>query len=149
MAPATSHGAWSGFTAATPRSTAAASPPLAPAVQRREEAVGAIGEEDLEESEWHALRRLDLITPRPVVERPRWRRAAAWLGTRSGRFTARTLTFGVWMLLGVMILVSEFLRYSGGGGGAPGRGWWNQPMIQVPWMNWTPGHLREKEPSEP
>jgi hypothetical protein len=110
---------------------------------------GAIGEEDLEESEWQALRRLDLITPRPVVERPRWRRAAAWLGTRSGRFTARTLTFGVWMLLGVMILVSEFLRYSGGGGGAPGRGWWNQPMIQVPWMNWTPGHLREKEPSEP
>lgn len=110
---------------------------------------GAIGEEDLEESEWQALRRLDLITPRPVVGRPRWRRAAAWLGTRSGRFTARTLTYGVWMLLGVMIVVSEFLRYSGGGGGAPGRGWWNQPMIQVPWMNWTPGHLREKEPSEP
>jgi hypothetical protein len=110
---------------------------------------GMIGEEDLEESEWHVLRRLDLITPRPAAERPRWRRFAAWLGTRSGRISARMLTFGVWMFLGVLILVSEFLRYSGGGGGAPGRGWWNQPMIQVPWFNWTPGHLREQEASEP
>jgi hypothetical protein len=103
---------------------------------------GSVAEGDLDESEWQALRRLDLIHPRPVLDPPRWRRAARWIGSRSGRLLAGTTTVGLWLGLGALILVSEFLRYSGGGGGVPGRGWWNQPMLQVPWLEWTPGHLR-------
>jgi hypothetical protein len=103
---------------------------------------GSVAVGDLDEAEWQALRRLDLIHPRQVLERPRWRRAARWIGTRSGRLLAGMATVGLWLGLGVLILVSEFLRYTGGDG-APGRGWWNQPMLQVPWLEWTPGHLRD------
>lgn len=104
---------------------------------------GACTGDDLDEREWHALRRLDLITPEARPVRGRFVRLAAWLATRAGRTSAVVATMLVWLGLAGLVVVSEFLRYSGGGGGTPGRGWWNQPMLQVPWFNYTPAQLEK------
>jgi len=107
---------------------------------------GAILDDDLGEWEWQALRRLELLTPCAAPERRWWMRLAAWLATRTGQLTAAAAVFLVWLALSFLILVSEFLART-----AHSRGWWNQPMIQLPWFDYTPdalweGRHRESKP---
>lgn len=45
------------------------------------------------------------------------------------------LTMAVWFGVVAQIYVGQFLNY------VPVRGWLNQPMIQAPWFNYTPGYL--------
>ncbi|MFN0067856.1 MAG: hypothetical protein ACKVYV_09500, partial [Limisphaerales bacterium] len=98
---------------------------------------GALGEDALGEAEWHALRRLGLLAPRPTPERVWFVRLAAWLATRAGQFTAAAIVFAGWFVLSFFVAVSEFINKT-----EHGRGWWNQPMIQLPWFDYTPGQLR-------
>ncbi len=98
---------------------------------------GALGEDALGEAEWHALRRLGLLTPRPAPERVWFVRLAAWLATRAGQVTAAAVVFAGWFVLSFFVAVSEFINKT-----EHGRGWWNQPMIQLPWFDYTPGRLR-------
>jgi len=99
---------------------------------------GVVTEDDLGEVEWHALRRLELLTPRPVPPRQGFVRLARWLATRTGQITAGAAVFVIWFGLSFLVIVSEFFSKS-----ELGRGWWNQPMIQLPWFDYTPNRLRE------
>lgn len=98
---------------------------------------GALTEDDLGDAEWHAFRRLELLVPVPAPER-RWLvRLAAWLATRTGQVTAAAAVFVVWFGFSFLVTVSEFAAHT-----EYGRGWWNQPMIQLPWFDYTPERLR-------
>ncbi|MBL9173071.1 MAG: hypothetical protein JNL10_06020 [Verrucomicrobiales bacterium] len=101
---------------------------------------GALTEDDLGEAEWQALRRLELLTPVPVPERGRWVRLAAWLATRTGRLAAGAAVFLIWFAFSFLAMVSEFAAITDFG-----RGWWNQPMVQLPWFDYTPARLRQGE----
>lgn len=105
---------------------------------------GALTEDDLGEAEWQALRRLDLLTPLPVPECGRWVRLAAWLATRTGRLAAGTAVVLIWFAFSFLAMVSEFAAISD-----YGRGWWNQPMVQLPWFDYTPARLRQGNEVEP
>lgn len=100
---------------------------------------GTIHEEALGENEWEALHRLDLLqyNPRrswhPVVE------AIAWLGTKFGRFTTGFALFLAWFSFVGQIYVSEFFIKM-----ELGKGWLNQPLVQLPWFNYTPNSLRQE-----
>lgn len=48
-------------------------------------------------------------------------------------------TIMLWFGFVAQIYVSEFLVYH------PMRGWMNQPLVQLPWYNYTPAHLRNPE----
>lgn len=106
---------------------------------RRAYQSGAILEDDLGEWEWQALRRLELLTPSTMPERRWWLRLAAWLATRTGQITAAAAVFLVWFALAFLVVVSEFLART-----EHSRGWWNQPIIQLPWFDYTPSALRER-----
>lgn len=99
---------------------------------------GGITEEELGEAEWHALRRLELLTPQPRPERKWFLRLARWLATRTGQISAAAALFLIWFGLSFLVVVSEFVAKT-----ELGRGWWNQPMIQLPWFDYTPNRLRE------
>lgn len=99
---------------------------------------GGITEDELGEAEWHALRRLELLTPQPRPERKWFLRLARWLATRTGQITAAASLFLIWFGLSFLVVVSEFVAKT-----ELGRGWWNQPMIQLPWFDYTPNRLRE------
>ena len=62
-----------------------------------------------------------------------WRKAAAWLGTRVGRALSSLVLFSVWIGFAMQLVASEFLNYH-----TAGRGWLNQPLIQLPWMPYLP-----------
>ena len=47
-------------------------------------------------------------------------------------------TFLVWLLFVVNVMTHAFFKFHVGG-----RGWWNQPLIQLPWFDYTPKALRE------
>ena len=70
-------------------------------------------------------------------------KALAWLATRTGRITAGVATFLVWLLFVFNVMTVEFLHFHVGG-----RGWWNQPLIQLPWFDYTPKYLREAAKEE-
>jgi hypothetical protein len=98
---------------------------------------GSISEDQLADGEWTALQRLGLIAVRPAPERSRWMRLLVWLGTRTGQIVAAAVTAGLWAIVVAQILVSEFVVKTD-----MGRGWWNQPLIQMPWFDYTPQRLR-------
>jgi hypothetical protein len=99
---------------------------------------GAVTLDQLAENEWEALHRLELLKPRAPSPRHAFVKLVAWLGTRAGRWTAGVATAIVWFMLVVQVMTSEFFNHT-----AWGRGWWNQPLIQLPWFNYTPQHLRD------
>ncbi|MBN8249316.1 MAG: hypothetical protein J0L84_17960 [Verrucomicrobia bacterium] len=111
---------------------------------RRAYQCGAILEDDLGEWEWQALRRLELLTPSAAPERRWWLRLAAWLATRTGQLTAAAAVFLVWFALSFLVVVSEFIARTD-----HSRGWWNQPMIQLTWFDYTPDALHERRHPEP
>ncbi len=98
---------------------------------------GLITADDLGEAEWHAFRRLDLLSSRPVPRRQWYFRLARWLATRSGQLTAAGSVFLIWFSFSFLVAVSEFVCKT-----EWGRGWWNQPLIQLPWFDYTPNALR-------
>ena len=104
---------------------------------------GVVTEDDLGEFEWHALRRLELLSPRREPEPRRLVRLARWLATRTGQLSAGAAVFAIWFGLSFLIVVAEFFCKT-----EFGRGWWNQPMIQLPWFDYTPNRLREAAHAE-
>lgn len=46
-------------------------------------------------------------------------------------------TLIVWIAFFAQIYMGEFLNYH------PVRGWMNQPLVQLPWFRYVPGHLVE------
>lgn len=103
---------------------------------------GALTEEALAENEWETLHRLGHLTVRPQPERHALVKAAAWLGTRMGRATTGVALFLVWFSFAAQIYVSEFFLKS-----PMGRGWLNQPLVQLPWFNYIPAQLKSDSES--
>lgn len=104
---------------------------------------GALTEEALAENEWETLHRLGLLTVRARPERHVLVRTAAWLGSRMGRATTGVALFLVWFSFVSQIYVSEFFMKS-----PAGRGWLNQPLVQLPWFNYIPSRLVEEAAEE-
>ena len=100
---------------------------------------GVVSAEALHESEWKALHRLNLLQVRPRVERHWFVRTLAWVATRAGAITVGFALFFVWFGLVAQIYTSEFLHKTD-----MGKGWWIQPMAQLPWFNFVPGRLEEE-----
>ncbi len=101
---------------------------------------GALTEESLAENEWETLHRLDLLTVPPQPERHVLVRTAAWLGTRMGRIVTGFALFLVWFSFVGQVYISEFFMKS-----PNGRGWLNQPLVQLPWFNYIPNSLKQAE----
>ncbi|MGZ8921182.1 MAG: hypothetical protein ACXW3L_09370, partial [Limisphaerales bacterium] len=99
---------------------------------------GALAEDALAENEWETMHRLDLLTVRPRLERHVFVRTVAWLGTRMGRAATGFALFLVWFSFVAQVYTSEFFLKS-----PMGRGWLNQPLVQLPWFNYIPGQLTE------
>lgn len=100
---------------------------------------GALTEDSLAENEWETLHRLDLLTVRPQQKRHLLVRTVRWLGTRMGRATTGFALFLVWFSFIGQVYVSEFFMKS-----PMGRGWLNQPLVQLPWFNYIPSRLKEE-----
>lgn len=105
---------------------------LLDAVQR-----GVIVQEQLADREWEILNQLGLIHLRPLPSQHVFFRFARWLGTRAGRIVGGFTTSVVWFFFVFNVMTVEFLNYH-----QAGRGWWNQPIIQLPWFDYTPDRLR-------
>jgi hypothetical protein len=104
---------------------------------------GALTEEALAECEWETLNRLDLITIKPEPARHFLVRTITWCGTKVGRATVGVALFLFWFLFIGQTYVSEFLIKT-----EYGRGWLNQPYVQLPWFNYIPSELAgEGKPS--
>ncbi len=101
---------------------------------------------DLQPVERTALGELDLLLVPDQPERHVIIRTVAG----GGRF-AKSMTIGfataiVWFAFVSQTFDSEFLNYhpvDGPRGNFLG-GWLNQPLVQLPWFNYTPGDLRER-----
>jgi hypothetical protein len=99
---------------------------------------GTLPEDALAEIEWEALHRLDLLEVRPEPPRHVLVRAVTWAGSRAGRVTSTVLLVLVWFGFVAQIFTSEFFNYH------PAKGWLNQPLVQLPWFNYIPSHLKSK-----
>ncbi len=111
---------------------------LLEAVQR-----GVITQDQLADREWEILNQLGLIHQRPTPSHHAFFRLVRWLGTRVGRTVGGFATIIIWFLFVFNVMTVEFLNFH-----QAGRGWWNQPLIQLPWFDYTPGHLREEAAKE-
>lgn len=97
------------------------------AVQR-----GALTEDQLSKVEWETLHRLELlqVQPRPVLHPVL--RLVAWAGTKAGRFACGVALFFAWFSLIAQLYIGQFVNYH------PRQSWLNQPLIQLPWSDYTP-----------
>ena len=107
---------------------------------------GCVDPNDLHPAERKALEELSLLSS---PERPR-RHLVIRTVTGSGRFvkgmTVGLATAFVWFVFVSQIFVSEFFNYhpiDSLQGNFLG-GWLNQPLVQLPWFNYTPEALRER-----
>jgi hypothetical protein len=106
---------------------------------------GRVHPSDLHPVERTALGELGLLL---VPERPQ-RHLIVRTVTGSGRlFKGMTIglaTAVVWFAFVSQIFVAEFFKYHpiDSQGNFLG-GWLNQPLVQLPWFNYTPGDLRER-----
>ena len=62
--------------------------------------------------------------------------ALRWTGSRSWRLIAGVAVVGLWLAMTWQVLLAEFFNYH-----RFGRGWWNQPLLQLPWFDYTPWRL--------
>jgi hypothetical protein len=107
---------------------------------------GRIDPSDLHPMEGAALGELGLLR-RPEQ---RQRHLIVRTVTGGGRF-ARTMAMSlatavVWFTFVAQIFIGEFFHYhplDSTHGNFLG-GWLNQPLVQLPWFNYTPGDLRER-----
>ncbi len=105
---------------------------------------GGLTEDQLDDVEWQALHRLGLTQPQMISSSPALVRFMAGLGTRTGQLIAGVATTLVWLLFMVQVTTAEFFKYT-----SLGRGWWNQPLIQLPWFNYTPAELEAAAKADP
>jgi hypothetical protein len=98
---------------------------------------GVIAEDALHEFEWRALNRLDLLVVRPQPQRNRFVRTVAWVGTKAGAITVGFAMFLVYFSFVAQVYVGEFLHKND-----RALGWWNQPLVQLPYFNYIPSRLR-------
>jgi hypothetical protein len=107
---------------------------LLDAVQR-----GVVAQDQLADREWEMLNQLGLIHQRPTPNHHVFVHYVNWLGTRVGRIVGSVATIIVWFLFVFNVMTVEFLNYH-----PAGRGWWNQPLLQLPWFDYTPQRLRDE-----
>ena len=100
---------------------------------------GALPEDALAENEWETLHRLDLNTVRSEPTRHFLVRSITWCGTRLGRATVGVALFFVWFFFIGQAYISEFIMKT-----EYGRGWLNQPYVQLPWFNYIPSQLAKE-----
>jgi len=97
-----------------------------------------INPDDLALIEKNIIDRLELIDHGVSTAQSTWRKIATWLGTRVGRILSGILIFAVWLGFMFQLVVSEFLNYH-----TAGRGWLNQPLIQLPWFQYLPDSMKQ------
>ncbi len=93
-------------------------------------------EKDLSPFEQETLSRLNLLHAAPPVERHVGWRLVLWMGTRVGRVTSGIALFFIWFGLITQIYLTEFLKHH-----VSGIGFFNQPLIQLPWIHYMPIHI--------
>lgn len=92
--------------------------------------------DDLRSWELEALVRLSLVRSDASNQRHIVIRIVDTVTKPARKFGIVTATVLLWFGFVAQIYVSEFLVYH------PLRGWLNQPLVQLPWYNYTPGHLK-------
>ena len=97
---------------------------------------GAIEPSALAENERKILERLGLAAAKPGPVRHRFVRLIAWAGTRLGRIITGAMLFFIWFGFVAQIYIAEFFNNHGG------RGWLNQPLVQLPWFHYVPARLK-------
>jgi hypothetical protein len=102
---------------------------------------GVLPEDALNENEWRALNRLDLLQVRPPPKRNRFVRTIAWVGTKAGAATVGFAMFWVYFSFVAQVYVGEFLNKHD-----HALGWWNQPLVQLPYFNYIPSRLSADQP---
>ena len=93
--------------------------------------------EELNSFEQSLFKGLALHLGSPPLPCTRFLKLVGWTGSRMGQFFFGAVIFLTWAALAGAILISEFLNYH-----EAGRGWWNQQLIQLPWFNYMPAHIR-------
>lgn len=100
--------------------------------------------DDLSSWELNALVRLSLVRNDASNQRHIVIRIVDTVTKPARKFGIVTATVLLWFGFVAQIYVSEFLVYH------PKRGMLNQPLIQLPWYNYTPKHLSSsKQPTDP
>ena len=98
---------------------------------------------ELSEFEATALQRLGLSEPEERAPR----HIAIAVAQKASRPIVRAplvvATLAIWFTFVAQIYVGEFLNYH------PVRGWMNQPLVQLPWFRYVPGHLVESAKNAP
>lgn len=111
---------------------------LVAAVQRSPEF-----EEHLDELEKAVLGQLGLLKRDEQDESNPIFRAIGWMGKRTARTTGGFVAFLIWFSFVAQLFVAEFLVYH------PVVGWLNQPLVQLPYFNHIPQHLKESASKPP
>jgi len=98
---------------------------------------GSLAKDALSEPERKILEPLGLLHVEEVPIEPLFLKVV-----RKSTWPIRRIVLGVaaialWFTLVAQISISEFLNYH------PVRGWLNQPLVQLPWFRYTPGHLTD------
>lgn len=101
---------------------------------------GALPQDALAENEWQALNRLDLLIVRPPRQRSRFVRTIAWVGTKAGAVTIGFAMFWIYFTFVAQVYVGEFLHKND-----RAKGWWNQPLVELPYFNYIPARLLSPE----
>lgn len=96
-----------------------------------------VGIKELDPFEQFVFKRLNLHPGSSPLPGNRFRKIVGWAGSRTGHLCSAVIIFLVWAILVAAILISEFFNYH-----EAGRGWWNQQLIQLPWFNYMPTHIR-------
>ena len=92
-----------------------------------------VGLDELAPIERTALERLQMLRGAPSVQRHWLARLMLWALTRAGRFFTGGFLVLVWLGCVAQMYISEFLHYH-----EWGRGWINQPLLQLPLFNYMP-----------
>lgn len=104
---------------------------------------GVLPEDSLHENEWRVLSRLDLLFVRPQPKRNRFVGAIAWVRTKAGAAAVGVAMFFVYFTLVAQVYVGEFLHKND-----RALGWWNQPLVQLPYFNYTPSRLNAESATD-
>lgn len=97
---------------------------------------GSLSIERFSSHEQALLTRLNLAKTAPQPERHFLIQLGLWMGRRTSAVVGVILLIAIWFSFVGQIYVSEFFNYH------PARAWLNQPLVQAPWFNAIPAHLR-------
>lgn len=97
---------------------------------------------DLSPWEVEVLSRLSLVQSDPNKQTPIAIKVVKTVVRPAWKVGLTVATVLVWFSFVAQIYASEFLVYH------PLQGWMNQPLVQAPWYNYTPSHLKPK-PNQP